>query len=127
VASTAFTGTGAAVLAKKIAVKKVSSSLGAAFVKGVGANWLVNIAVFQAACAATPAGKIAALWMPVTAFVALGLEHSVANMFLLPLGAWYVTVCTSGGVVRSIVAIATSVLTGSIISYSRATATNEIC
>ena len=32
------------------------------------------------------AGKMAALWIPITAFVALGLEHCVANMFLVPLG-----------------------------------------
>ena len=31
---------------------------------------------------------MAALWMPITAFVALGLEHSVANMYLLPLGVF---------------------------------------
>ena len=54
--------------------------------KAIGANWLVNLAVFQATTATSTGGKIAAVWMPVTAFVALGLEHSVANMFLLPLG-----------------------------------------
>jgi formate/nitrite transporter FocA (FNT family) len=31
-------------------------------------------------------GKVASLWLPTTAFVALGMEHSVANMFLIPLG-----------------------------------------
>ena len=51
-----------------------------------GANVLVNVAVFMAACAKTPGAKLAALWAPIAAFVALGLEHSVANMFLLPLG-----------------------------------------
>jgi len=30
--------------------------------------------------------QIASLWMPIATFVALGLEHSVANMFLIPLG-----------------------------------------
>ena len=58
----------------------------AAFARGVGANVLVCAAIFQAAAAESAAGKIASLWLPVTAFVALGLEHSVANMFLLPLG-----------------------------------------
>ena len=29
---------------------------------------------------------IAAVWFPIMAFVALGLDHSVANMFILPLG-----------------------------------------
>ena len=31
-------------------------------------------------------GKMTAVWFPISAFVALGLDHSVANMFLLPLG-----------------------------------------
>ena len=37
--------------------------------------------------APTPARKVAALWLPIGTFVALGLEHSVANAFLLPVGA----------------------------------------
>ena len=31
-------------------------------------------------------GKIAALWFPTMAFVALGMEHCIANMFFIPLG-----------------------------------------
>jgi len=69
-----------------LALKKCSLGYGAMIGKGIGANWLVNLAVFQATTATSTGGKIAAVWMPVTAFVALGLEHSVANMFLLPLG-----------------------------------------
>lgn len=41
---------------------------------------------FAVSTATTTGSKLAALWMPVTAFVTLGLEHSVANMFTLPLG-----------------------------------------
>jgi formate/nitrite transporter FocA (FNT family) len=70
------------------AAAKCSLPAGAAFVKGVLANALVNVAVYQATCAKTPGGKIAALWPPIMTFVALGLEHSVANMFLLPLAAF---------------------------------------
>lgn len=66
--------------------KKCALPLGAMVGKGMCANWLVNLAVFQATTATSTAGKMAGVWMPVTAFVALGLEHSVANMFLLPLG-----------------------------------------
>ena len=32
------------------------------------------------------AGKMVAIWFPISAFVTLGLEHSVANMFIIPLG-----------------------------------------
>ena len=70
------------------AAAKCSLPAGAAFVKGVLANALVNVAVYQATCAKTPGGKIAALWPPIMTFVALGLEHSVANAFLLPLAAF---------------------------------------
>jgi formate transporter len=31
-------------------------------------------------------GKMTAVWFPISSFVALGLDHSVANMFLIPLG-----------------------------------------
>lgn len=66
--------------------KKVYLSKTVAFVKAIGANFLVNVAVFMAFTSTTPAGKIASLWAPICCFVVLGLEHSVANMFLLPLG-----------------------------------------
>lgn len=59
----------------------------AVFVRGIGANWMVGMAIFQATSETSPAGKVAALWMPIATFVALGMEHSVANMFLLPCGA----------------------------------------
>jgi formate/nitrite transporter FocA (FNT family) len=68
-----------------MAVKKCSLPFLPTMVKAIGANWLVNLAVFQAATSNNVGGKLAGLWMPITAFVVLGLEHSVANMFLLPL------------------------------------------
>ena len=40
----------------------------------------------MAACAKTPGGKMVSLWTPIMAFVVLGLEHSVANMFIIPVG-----------------------------------------
>eukprot|EP01052_Picozoa_sp_SAG31_P022171 SAG31_NODE_1751_length_7353_cov_6.874552_1_plen_153_part_00 len=72
--------------AAAIAVKKCTLPLGAMLGKGVLANWLVNLGVLQATTANSTGGKMAGVWMPITLFVALGLEHSVANMFLLPLG-----------------------------------------
>jgi len=47
-----------------------------AFARGVLANWLVCIAVWQAGAAASLPGKALGAWFPVSAFVALGLEHS---------------------------------------------------
>lgn len=53
-------------------------------VSGILANFLVCLAVWLAASGKTTAEKLAGLSLPVAAFVALGLEHSVANMFLMP-------------------------------------------
>lgn len=56
-----------------------------AFWRAVGCNWLVCLAVFAAAASTETAGKIIALWFPTMAFVALGMEHCIANMFFIPL------------------------------------------
>ena len=56
-----FTPGGAAMIVKA-ASGKAALSPGVAFAKGVGANWLVNLAVFQAMSSPTAPGKIAALW-----------------------------------------------------------------
>ena len=79
-------GTPGAAFAVALATKKTGLTLAATIGKATCANWLVNLAVFQATTATSTGGKLAGCWMPVTAFVALGLEHSVANMFTLPLG-----------------------------------------
>ncbi|GBG34876.1 Formate nitrite transporter [Hondaea fermentalgiana] len=71
-----------------VAEKKVAGGLGIRFARAIAANWLVNIAVFQAACVKSAHGKMIVLWLPITAFVACGFEHSVANMFLVPLGMY---------------------------------------
>jgi formate/nitrite transporter len=57
-----------------------------AFVLGVACNGLVCLAVWCALGARSLGERVAAVIFPVTAFVALGLEHSVANLFLLPWG-----------------------------------------
>ena len=57
-----------------------------AFSRGILCNWLVCAAVWMANACSSAAGKAVAIWFPISAFVALGLEHSVANMFMVPLG-----------------------------------------
>src|SRR3954468_20241287 len=54
------------------------------FPRGVGCNWLVCLAVWMALAAEDVAGKILAIFFPIMAFVALGFDHVVANMFFLP-------------------------------------------
>jgi formate/nitrite transporter len=59
-----------------------------AFVRGALCNALVCLAVWLSFAARTATDRILGVLWPVTAFVALGLEHSVANMFLFPAGLW---------------------------------------
>lgn len=69
-----------------LANAKCSLGFTEALLRGIGCNWLVCLAVFAAAASTETIGKIAALWFPTMAFVALGMEHCIANMFFIPLG-----------------------------------------
>lgn len=73
-------------LAVATALKKVGGAFGPTLVKAILCNWLVCLAVWLAGSADDLAGKMVGIWFPISAFVAIGLEHSVANLFLLPLG-----------------------------------------
>jgi formate/nitrite transporter len=57
-----------------------------AFLKGIGCNWLVNLAILLGICADDAAGKFFGIWFPIMAFVSMGLEHSIANMYFIPAG-----------------------------------------
>jgi formate/nitrite transporter len=54
------------------------------FLRGLGCNWLVCLAVWMALAAEDVAGKVLAIFFPIMAFVAMGFDHVVANMFFLP-------------------------------------------
>ncbi len=68
-----------------VAHAKTSYPFYVTFLKGIGANWLVCLAMWLAMSSKTVAGKVLAMWPPVMAFVAIGYEHSIANMFFLPM------------------------------------------
>jgi len=57
-----------------------------AFIKGIGCNWLVNLAILLGICADDAVGKFFGIWFPIMAFVSSGLEHSIANMYFIPAG-----------------------------------------
>lgn len=60
---------------------------GTALLKGIGANWCVCLAVWLAMSSKSSlTAKMAGCWFPVMMFVALGYEHSIANMFFIPIG-----------------------------------------
>lgn len=69
-----------------VAVAKTSLPFVKAFVRGLLCNWLVCMAVYLASFAKDMTGKMTAIWFLISSFIALGLEHSVANMFIIPLG-----------------------------------------
>tara|TARA_R110001592_G_scaffold64194_4_gene197455 strand:- start:29855 stop:30709 length:855 start_codon:yes stop_codon:yes gene_type:complete len=72
--------------AVKIAAAKVDLDFSTAFVRGILCNTLVCLAVWLCFASHTVIGKIFAILFPITAFVALGFEHSIANMFFIPVG-----------------------------------------
>ena len=69
----------------RIAEAKGSLSLQEAFFRGVLCNVLVCMAVWMTLAGRSVADKFIAIVLPISAFVAAGFEHSVANMYLLPL------------------------------------------
>ena len=70
----------------KIAAAKSSLAPSPAFWRAIGCNWLVCLGVWLAMCGDTLPAKALGCWIPVGAFVILGFEHCVANMFFIPAG-----------------------------------------
>jgi formate/nitrite transporter len=68
-------------IAKKKALEETEWQI---FLRAVGCNWLVCLAVWMAMSAEDIAGKILAIFFPIMAFVAMGFDHVVANMFFIP-------------------------------------------
>lgn len=56
------------------------------FTKGILCNWLVSLAVVMAFATTSLTGKIVAMWGPVVLFFSQGFEHTVVNMFVIPVG-----------------------------------------
>ena len=70
----------------RVAEAKVAIAPPDAFIRGVLCNVLVCLAVWLSFSARSVADKVLVIPLPIAACVALGFEHSIANMFLLPLG-----------------------------------------
>jgi formate/nitrite transporter len=69
----------------EIAAAKAALPFWAAFWRGVLCNVLVCMAVWMTLAGRSVTDKVVAIVPPISAFVAAGFEHSVANMYLLPL------------------------------------------
>jgi formate transporter len=73
-------------MAARIARTKADLPLAEAFARGILGSALVCLAVWLVAGARSVTDKILAILFPITAFVAMGFEHSIANWFFLPFG-----------------------------------------
>jgi formate transporter len=86
-AGTHHAGTGAfGATALRIAADKLRPDFWQAVTLGILGNVLVCLAVWLSYSARTTADRVLAIVPPVSAFVAAGFEHSVANMYFVPLG-----------------------------------------
>jgi len=56
------------------------------FVKAILCNWMVCLGVVMGMASNSTVGKIVGAWIPIFIFFALGYEHSIVNMFLIPTG-----------------------------------------
>lgn len=70
----------------EIAEAKTGLGFGQAIALGMLCNALVCMAIWLCLSARTTTDKILAILFPITAFVAAGYEHSIANMFFIPVG-----------------------------------------
>jgi formate/nitrite transporter len=107
-------------MAIEIARAKAGLSLGEAFARGVMCNALVCLAVWLAMGGRSVTDKILAILFPITAFVTMGFEHSIANWFFLPFGvaldgqgavsivgaAWNLAAVTAGNIVGGTLLVA---------------------
>jgi formate transporter len=69
-----------------IAQAKSSLGFGQAIALGIMCNALVCLAIWMTYSARSVADKVLAIVFPISAFVAAGFEHSIANMYFLPMG-----------------------------------------
>jgi len=68
----------------EIAEAKLDETFIQSLISAVGCNWLVCLGVWLAFGADDIGGKILAIWFPIMGFVAIGFQHVVANMFVIP-------------------------------------------
>ena len=92
----------AAETAKGIAAAKLALEPVPAFFRGLLCNVFVCMAVWLSLAARQVGGKVLCVMLPIAAFIGLGLEHSVANFFLLPLGQWLEGAWDLGALARNL-------------------------
>lgn len=68
------------------ATAKTSLTFVQAFTRGILCNFMVCLGLWMASASNSFPGKFLAAWVPVSAFTAIGFEHSIANAFMVPMG-----------------------------------------
>ena len=68
--------------------KQISADFHQVFLRAIGANWLVCLACYLGMSGREYFSKIVGIWWPTFAFVSLGFDHVVANMFFIPMAIW---------------------------------------
>ncbi len=89
----------------RIAEAKAQLDTGSAFLRGILCNMLVCLAVWLSVAARSVEGKAIAIAFPISAFVALGFEHCIANFYLLPIGMLSGAQVTAGDFLANIVPV----------------------
>jgi formate/nitrite transporter len=98
--------------AAAIAEAKMNLSFEQAFVRGILCNALVCVAVWMITAARTIPSKLVGLIFPISAFITLGFEHSIANFYLLPAGLLAGAGGSFGGAVANLIAVTLGNLVG---------------
>jgi len=105
--------------AVRIAEAKAQLGVGSAFLRGILCNMLVCLAVWLSAAARSVEGKAIAIAFPISAFVALGFEHCVANLYLLPIGMLSGAQVSAAGFLANIGAVTLgNTIGGAAIAYT---------
>jgi len=90
---------GATSLTISTAIAKTSAAFVPTLIKAIMCNWMVSMAVFLSGAANDMTGKMVGCWFPISTFVGIGLEHSIANFFVLPLALMLGAPVTLGTVI----------------------------
>jgi formate transporter len=102
--------------AVRIAMAKAELPWAQAFFRGVLCNVLVCMAVWMAMAGRSVTDKAVAIVFPITAFVAAGFEHSIANMYFFPLAMLLGAPLTAADMARNLLpVIAGNIVGGSVL------------
>lgn len=98
-----------------IAETKTGLTITQAFLRAIMCNILVVLGVWMATAGQDIVSKIFACWFPIMLFVLCGFEHSVANMFFIPMGMMLGAKVTMGSLITNLVVVTLGNIVGGAI------------